>query len=412
MEDSKTEKFSESRQVRLAAAILAALFVLLAGAYYFFVQLSFVPLYEDLRPGQASEVAAELEHREIAFRVEDNGRTILVSSGSADALRLSIDGARAPASQLTGFELFNDSDMGLTDFAQRIKFQRALQGELARTIVSIDGIEDARVHISIPERALFRGEEASPKAAVSISTDIKDVPSRSRIVGIQRLVSASVPGLEPASVVVLNDIGEIISAHDDTLYSDTVRDVDEAVQQSRYLKARAERAIESAFIGLDFEVVASVLPRSDQQGIADAKETAPKFVNKIIVVTDNLLTDVEQTTIRGAISEVLNLEPDLGEGVEFRVRLVQAGNLIAGIDGGSGELANEEPGLLGMGQKQLLPFPISTSTILAAVGGGILCVSLILMFAFRYFRKRRIRKRENMQFADNLKLQLALLENN
>lgn len=412
MENTEAEKITESRQVRLVVAILAGLFVLLAGAYFFFVRLSFVPLYEDLRPGQASEVAAELERREIAFRVADGGGTILVSAGSADALRLSIEGARAPASQLTGFELFNDSDMGLTDFAQRIKFQRALQGELARTIVSIDGIEDARVHISIPERALFRGEGATPKAAVSISTDIKDVPSRSRIVGIQRLVSASVPDLEPASVVVLNDVGEIISAHDDTLYSESVRDVDEAVQQSRYLKARAERAIETAFIGLDFEVVASVLPRSDAEDAGDGVDTGAKFLNRIIVVTDNHLTDVEKATIREAIAEVMKLEAALGEGVEFRVRLVQT--VGSGEHVGSKAAVDVGDGIAPQGavQNQFLPFSASSSLTIVASLFSVFLMGIILVFSFRYLRKRKIRRQENTRFADNLKLQLALLEDN
>jgi flagellar M-ring protein FliF len=404
-------KFTQSKQLRVIAIIMGLVVTLLMAAYFFFLQWSYSPLYQDLRPAQAAAIAGELEEREIAFRVEDGGRTILVPSGNVDAVRLAIDGARSPANQLTGFELFNESDMGLTDFAQRIKFQRALQGELGRTIVAIDGIEEARVHISMPERALFRGDQASPKAAISITTDVMDVPSRSRIVGIQRLVSASVPDLLPADVVVLNDVGEVISAHDDTLYSAPLQTKDVSAQQARYLTARAEQAIETAFLGLDFEVVASVFPIEQATEEATIKGEESELTSRIIVVTDEALTPQEQGIIRTAVSEVIRFNAALGEGVEFRQRLRAGASQISG----GGDVADEDTGGFPAGQavrslsNTRLPLNLNLLLVLSVLAG--LMVLVLLILAVRFFRAKKARDLANSQFAENLRLQLTVLEN-
>src|SRR5688572_70501 len=155
--ENRIAGLSSPVQLRLFLLVFAGSVALLAAGYYFFLRTEYAVLYSDLRPADASAVVAELDGRGIAYQLRDAGSTIAVAADGADAARLAIAGSHVPSRAAVGFELFNESDMGLTDFAQRINYQRALQGELARTIMTISGVESARVHLALPERSLFRG---------------------------------------------------------------------------------------------------------------------------------------------------------------------------------------------------------------------------------------------------------------
>src|SRR5204863_6003346 len=105
----------------------------------------------------------------------------------------------------------NQSDMGLTDFAQKVNYQRALQGEIARTIMTMDGIAYARVHIALPERSLFRTTRSEPRAAVTITPQPGIDIDPGRIAGIQRLIAATVPDLALDQIAILNERGQLLT---------------------------------------------------------------------------------------------------------------------------------------------------------------------------------------------------------
>ena len=123
--------------------------------------------------------------------------------------------------------------MGLTDFAQKIKFQRAIQGELSRTIMMMENVRKARVHIAIPERSVFRSQRADAKAAVTlIAKDGGDFNEQS-ILGIQRVVASSVPGLSLKHVTVVNGNGRIISKISEIIEPLELEEAPEFVDRSR-----------------------------------------------------------------------------------------------------------------------------------------------------------------------------------
>lgn len=197
---------------RLALALFGAISALLLVWYFLAFRDEYVLLYEDIRPADAAPVVAELERQHVRYRLDHGGTAILVPAQQADSLRVHFAGADIAPSGAAGFELFDTSDMGLTEFAQKIKYQRALQGELTRTILMMDGVLAARVHISTPERSLFRGDQRPAHAAVTLLTRAPEDEAPSRIEGIQRLVAAAVADLSPANVVVLNGRGEVLSS--------------------------------------------------------------------------------------------------------------------------------------------------------------------------------------------------------
>jgi flagellar M-ring protein FliF len=170
-------------------------------------------LFSRLDPADAATLTRELERMKQPFRLEDDGSTILVDRSQVHQTRLRLMGRDLPLHGAVGFELFNDADLGMTEFAQRVNYQRALQGELTRTIVSLAEVRSARVHLAMPEEGLFRRERARPKASVTLSLRDGRSLRREQVSGIQRLVAAAVPGIEPRDVTLVSDRGVALS-HD------------------------------------------------------------------------------------------------------------------------------------------------------------------------------------------------------
>ena len=321
-----------SRQIRLVALVFAALFALLAAAYYLFLRTEYLVLYTGLKPADASAIVADLDAKTIPYQLRDDGTTILVPSDQVDSVRLATAGSEASAKGLIGFELFNKSDMGLTDFAQKINYQRALQGELARTIMAMDGIDGARVHLAIPDRSLFRGVRSEPKAAVTLTFEPGRGVDDRRVAGIQRLVAASVAELPLANVTVLDDVGRIISPSAE-LDPPVAPEMEERTAVQQYYRARVRSAIEKVMPGLRFEVRVLILAAAGEpeMGAWDVPEPAEgmtgetaasqerDFGLRILFVTPSSLNAEEQAIIENAAAEAVALKRTAGDTFAFAV---------------------------------------------------------------------------------------------
>ncbi len=197
---------SVPRQLVLAGAAVLLL-SLLGFVLWWVLRPDYQVLFTELKPADAATFAAELEKRKLKFRFADGERTLLVAGEDPRLLRMKLMSQDLPVKGGVGFELFNNSSFGLTEFAQKVNYQRALQGELARTISSLADIEGARVHLSIPESAMFRRAGNRPKASVAVTMRGGAELEAATVRGIQRLVAASVPELEIADVTVLDARG-------------------------------------------------------------------------------------------------------------------------------------------------------------------------------------------------------------
>lgn len=168
-------------------------------------------LFSDLRERDMAAMVAELEKQKVAYRVDDQARALLVPKDQVHKVRIRMMGSPVALHGAVGFELFNNSDLAMTDFAQKVNYQRALQGELTRTILSLEEIHDARVHLALPEQGLFR--KTAAKAKASVTTHVK--PGRhlapEQVSGIQRLVAASVTDVTMEDVAVLDQHGVVLS---------------------------------------------------------------------------------------------------------------------------------------------------------------------------------------------------------
>jgi flagellar M-ring protein FliF len=319
------------RQLRLAGAILAVLIVVLAAGYYLFLRTEYAVLYSALRPADASAIVAELEAKGVSYKLRDQGTTILVPEAEADGVRLAVISSDGPMKGVPGFELFNKSDMGLTDFAQKINYQRALQGELSRTIMLMDGIESARVHLAIPERSLFRGKRSDPKAAVTIAPRRGRVVDEARVGGIQRLVAAAVSDLALSDVVVLDEAGRVISAAAPAEPS-LAPDVAEKTAATQYYQARIRSAVQNVLPGLKFEPRVVIMPFSEgmaegdplmgpvARGPTQSRSAGSRnFRLRVLMVTESALDVEEQMRVGAAVTDAVGLNRDSGDDLSFAV---------------------------------------------------------------------------------------------
>lgn len=198
--------WNESSSVKkgVFVGLLLVLGGLFAWGVYWVAMPSYQTLFRNLRPQDAATITAELDKQKIKYRLDAGGGTILVPESQVHSARVKVLGKDLPLSGTVGFELFNNADLGLTEFAQKVNYQRALQGELARTIMSLESVESARVHLTLPDSGYLRRAGSKPKASVAIAPKTPGALDKATVRSIQRLVAAAVPDLELSDVAVVN----------------------------------------------------------------------------------------------------------------------------------------------------------------------------------------------------------------
>jgi flagellar M-ring protein FliF len=194
----------------LVAGVLGIL-LLMATAGWWSLRPDRAVLFADLRPQDAALMASELDKLKVPYAVADNGTTLLIERAQVHATRMKLMGKDLPLHGAVGLELFNNSDFGMTEFAQKVNYQRALQGELTRTILSFPEVQDVRVHLALPEQGLFKQAATRPKAAVTLVMRPGRTLRGEQVTGIQRLVAAAVPGLSAAEVTLVDQQGVALS---------------------------------------------------------------------------------------------------------------------------------------------------------------------------------------------------------
>ena len=168
-------------------------------------------LYSNLEPSDAAKIVESLKAKGVQYKLEDNGNTILVEKSQLYDTRIQLAGEGLPSESVVGYELFDKTNLGMSEFVQKLNYRRALEGELARTIGTMDEIKKVRVHLVIPEKTLFKKDEKPPSASVIIHLKSGRSLSKISIEGIQNLVASSVEGLATDKVTVVDGRGKILS---------------------------------------------------------------------------------------------------------------------------------------------------------------------------------------------------------
>ena len=224
----------DDMNARQRFALLGLVFLCIGG--FAFIVFGQAPdrmnvLFSDLEPKDAQAITKFLDNRKEPYELTDGGQTIRVLPPRVDQLRLELASEGLPKGSGVGFEAFDDNTMGMSEFVQNIQYRRALEGELARTISSLEEVISTRVHLVIPKRRLFKEEEERPSASVVLRLSNASTLSQRSVKGIARLIASAVEGLSPMDVTILDSGGGVLKRARDDEEVGTIDGYHELVRQ-------------------------------------------------------------------------------------------------------------------------------------------------------------------------------------
>jgi flagellar M-ring protein FliF len=238
---------------RMLAGTIGVLF-LVGVAYFSFTRFrspDYGVLFASLPADDASAVITKLKDAKIPFRLQNNGTTILVPQENLAEERVALAGDGVVKGGGAGFELFDRTNFGMTDFQEKIAKQRATEGELQRTIAGLTPVESARVHIASPESSLYSSTQQPTTASVAIKTKPGMTVGPTEVRGITLLVADAVEGLKPENVTIVNQDGNILvpSATDPTDIAATAANALKMTQDQLVAKQRYETNVQENIQG-------------------------------------------------------------------------------------------------------------------------------------------------------------------
>ena len=248
---------------RLGLVALSLLLVAcMGGIIIWSSRTDYKVLYTDLTKEDSAIIARMLEEGKINYQVKDDGKTILVPEDHVEIWRLEIAKKGVNFTGTVGYEVFDKQAFGTTSFVQKINKQRALEGELVKTIMHIKGVTRARIHLSIPESSPFVSERKPPSASVVLDVERGVSMTADEVKGVQSLISSSVDGMRSHNVVVIDSRGKKLSENDgDNMSTETANRIAlETKLNSQYEKKVEE--ILSRVIG-EGKVIAKVALKMD-----------------------------------------------------------------------------------------------------------------------------------------------------
>jgi flagellar M-ring protein FliF len=202
--------FSVSQKIWLGVALLAVAIGVPSFTRWQH-ESDFKPLFTNMAPEDAAAVVQKLKEGGVEHRLTENGATVLVPAEKVDEMRLELAGAGLPKTGRIGFELFDKTNLGLTDFTEKVNYRRALEGELERSIKAISSIETARVHITFPKDSVFLDSRQPAKASVLVKLRVGSTLEPQNVLAISNLVGSAVEGLSPDAVAVIDMRGNLLS---------------------------------------------------------------------------------------------------------------------------------------------------------------------------------------------------------
>ena len=205
--------FSEFSAGQKVVAVVGTAALLLGGFMVFrwASTPSYAPLFSDLSSSDASAVVDQLDAQGVPYELSNGGSTIMVPQNAVYGTRIKLSGEGLPSSGDGGYSLLDDQGLSTSEFKEQTDFKRAMEGELAATIESLDGVDAAVVHLAIPEKDVFADEQEQPTASVLVSTSAGNTLTPQQVEAVVHLVASSIDGLSPEEVTVADSTGTVLS---------------------------------------------------------------------------------------------------------------------------------------------------------------------------------------------------------
>ncbi|MBL6958852.1 MAG: flagellar M-ring protein FliF, partial [Rhodospirillales bacterium] len=200
----------------LRLSVIGVVIIGLIGFFIYLVTRLSTPqmalLYSNMEPSDTTRIAQQLDASNTPYEIRVNGTQVYVPADRVETLRLTTAEQGLTGGALPGYEIFDDADaLGSTNFIQNVNLVRALEGELARTIRSIESVKSARVHLVMPKRELFSREKQQPTASVILKMKGANRLDKNQIAAVQQLIATAVPGLSPNHISVVDDRGTLLA---------------------------------------------------------------------------------------------------------------------------------------------------------------------------------------------------------
>jgi flagellar M-ring protein FliF len=195
--------------------VVAALLAVLVASWMWSRSPDYRILFANIQERDGGAIVAALGQMNVPYRFNEGGNAILIPAESVHDVRLKLASQGLPKGGNVGFELMENQKLGATQFQEQVTYQRALEGELARSVQSLAAVQSARVHLAVPKAAAFLREQAKASASVLVNLYPGKLLERGQVAGIVHLVAASVPGLAPRNVSVIDQSGALLSVPHD-----------------------------------------------------------------------------------------------------------------------------------------------------------------------------------------------------
>lgn len=207
-------RMDQSQKIKLGLGALALLAIALA---FFFMgrQPEWRVLYANLGDKDGGAIVAQLSQMNVPYKHAEGGQAIMVPADKVHDTRLRLASQGLPKGSVTGFELMEANRFGMTQFQERLTFQRGLEGELTRSIQSLSSVQSARIHLALPNQNGFFREQQKPSASVLLTLHPGRTLDRAQVAGIVHLVASSVPEMNPKAVSIVDDAGNLLSSPPD-----------------------------------------------------------------------------------------------------------------------------------------------------------------------------------------------------
>ncbi|MEG8989454.1 flagellar basal-body MS-ring/collar protein FliF [Ignavibacteria bacterium 4148-Me] len=309
-------KLNPKQKFMLIGGILLTA-VLLVVMIFFLNEPTYTTLYSGLSAEDASKVVEYLSSQKILYKIDDGGQTIKVPREKVYETRLALASRGIPSSGVIGYEIFDKTSMGMSEFMQKLNYKRALEGELARTISQLDGVQGARVHIVIPQKTIFKEEEKLPSASVVLKLRNGAFISKENISSIVNLICGSVEGLQPSKVSIIDTKGRMLSNEDEegplAFASTKQYEIKQSVEN--YLAKKAQAILDNVVgygnsvvqvnADLNFDQVEKTMEQYDPESQVAVSEQTIKSNNQGVSSKDSTAQNNENTLTNYEISKTI-----------------------------------------------------------------------------------------------------------
>ncbi|HHR6027872.1 TPA: flagellar basal-body MS-ring/collar protein FliF [Providencia alcalifaciens] len=236
---SLIESIKADPKIPLIIAGAAAISIIVALLLWF-RSPDYRVLLSNLSAKDGGDIVSQLTQMNVPYQIADNGSAILVPADKVHELRLKLAQSGLPKGGNTGFELLDKEQFGISQFSEQINYQRALEGELSRTIESLSPVQSARVHLAIPKPTLFVREQKLPTASVTVGLLPGRMLDEGQISAIVHMVSSSVTGLTAANVIIVDQTGRLLTNNDNSQQSANSAQIKMTKEMEAHLKERIE----------------------------------------------------------------------------------------------------------------------------------------------------------------------------